>query len=216
MRVLISAEGNHVPDHHHMIVDGHGLLIDLEPFGGLGADPSVRTIEWDKGRTPGGELREFGIVTRYPGVPQTTDIQRFWELTPIQPYLDAHAALKKQHAADQAAFDASADAAAKVASTQQPAPDALAQVSEPQVPFEEAAAAHAAAGQAAFEKSKAELDAAVKAQVEAEAKAMVEAMAASAAKAAAEHAAIKAAAEADAAKARAALAPHQAFFDEAK
>ena len=46
MRVVIDNTGNHEPPGSSMVVDGHGMLVDLSPLGGLFADKSVSRIEW--------------------------------------------------------------------------------------------------------------------------------------------------------------------------
>lgn len=83
MRVLISAEGSHDPEGlHHIIVDGFGLLLDLNGIGSL-VDPTIRRVEWGPNMLENGS-REGGIITR-------TDGHRtpFQDRGALKPYLAA-------------------------------------------------------------------------------------------------------------------------------
>lgn len=111
-RVLISTEGEHDPPHHHMVVDGHGILIDLSPLGGLGADPSITRITWGPMVMPDGTVRDGGQVFRRGGVRQTTDTQRFFDLEQLRPFIEAHAARRKALREEQDAFVSQTERAA--------------------------------------------------------------------------------------------------------
>src|SRR6266851_274133 len=96
MRVLISAEGNHEPDLHYMIVDGHGLLVDLDGMQnsavdpGTLTDPTIRRVEWGP-QVVNGEMRECGVITRIDGSRQT-----FVERELLKPYIARYERRKKE------------------------------------------------------------------------------------------------------------------------
>lgn len=91
MRVLISGIGDHDPkDHHYMLVENHGFLIDLRGVKGTLVDPAITQVEWDV-LHKNGERREGGVITRRDGTKQT-----FFDKALIQPYIDAWKAKKAQ------------------------------------------------------------------------------------------------------------------------
>jgi hypothetical protein len=104
MRLSISCEGAHDcadnPNARwHMVVDGHGFLIDLDNVrnsivdpGSL-TDPSVRRVEWGPVRQ-GGEVREGGVITRQDGSQQT-----FFDRHLLNPYLALYEKRKAELAA---------------------------------------------------------------------------------------------------------------------
>lgn len=92
MRALISA-GDHDPKgHHHMVVDGHGLLLDLSgvqtPF--PLHDPTIVQTEWTLVQD-GTRSRPGGIITRQDGSKQV-----FYDEALLAPYLAAYRARRAQ------------------------------------------------------------------------------------------------------------------------
>lgn len=91
MRVLISAEGDHLgPDGEpvsagtvRMQVDGHSFLIDLSGVRGTLVDPTILRVEWGPA-VISGQPQECGFITRR-GVPP----QPFFDKDLLKPYLDA-------------------------------------------------------------------------------------------------------------------------------
>jgi len=84
MRVLISAEGGHDPvDHHYMVVDGHGFLVDLSKIAGRLLDPTILRVSWGP-QLDNGEMRNGGCIVRQDGTKQL-----FWDPELLKPYLDA-------------------------------------------------------------------------------------------------------------------------------
>jgi hypothetical protein len=47
MKVSVDCEGRHDPSWHYVVVDGHGVLVDLTGLGGPVGEPGVARIEWD-------------------------------------------------------------------------------------------------------------------------------------------------------------------------
>lgn len=87
MQVLISAEGEHDPKGHHlMVVDCYGFLIDLSGVQGSLVDPTITRVTWGM-QLDGTTLREGGIIYRQDG-----HQQHFWDRALLQPYLDAYEA----------------------------------------------------------------------------------------------------------------------------
>lgn len=82
MRVTITADGQHDPPAHHIVVDGHGLLLDLDGLGSL-VDPTIARVEWGPNALEGG-AREGGWIIR-------TDGHRtpFQDRGALKPYLAA-------------------------------------------------------------------------------------------------------------------------------
>lgn len=82
MRLLISAEGEHDPPGHHIVVGNFGLLLDLNGLGSL-VDATIRRVEWGPNMLENGS-REGGIITR-------TDGHRtpFQDRGALKPYLAA-------------------------------------------------------------------------------------------------------------------------------
>lgn len=95
MNVLISASGKHldaagarVP--HWMVVDNHGLLLDLSGVLGNLVDPTITAVTWGLQRD-GNDLREGGTIVRQDG-----HRQAFWDRGLIEPYLKAWKAKKAE------------------------------------------------------------------------------------------------------------------------
>lgn len=87
MRVLISAEGEHEPaGHHYMVVDNHGLLVDLSNVLGALHDPTIRRVEWGQVQD-GVQIRDGGTIIRQDG-----HRQLFFDLKALDPYLAAYKA----------------------------------------------------------------------------------------------------------------------------
>lgn len=107
MRVLISAEGENAPDLHHIIVDGFGLLLDLDGIGSL-VDPTIRRVEWGPNMLENGS-REGGIIMR-------TDGHRtpFSDRGALKPYLAAFAKRKAELEREQVEHDERVAAEQKV------------------------------------------------------------------------------------------------------
>lgn len=84
MNVLISNEGKHEPaGHHYMVVDGHGLLVDLSGVSGQLLDPTITRVTWGLQRD-GVEMKPGGTIVRQDGHKQV-----FWEAKLLEPYLEA-------------------------------------------------------------------------------------------------------------------------------
>lgn len=91
MRVLISAEGDHSPkDHQYMVVDNHGILIDLSKVDGNLIDPTISRVEWGM-RADGNVQREGGVIVRRDG-----GQQKFWDKAVLEPYLEAYYARRAE------------------------------------------------------------------------------------------------------------------------
>ncbi len=75
--------GDHVPPHPLMIVDGVGLQVDLSGVKGELWAPTVARIEYGMTHQPTG--RTFGRVVLKNGQGRT-----FWDVNLIQPYLAAY------------------------------------------------------------------------------------------------------------------------------
>ena len=84
MRVLISAEGQHDPPGQYMVVDGHGLLIDLTGVAGTLVDPTILRVEWGPSVITG-QPQEAGIITRRGEARQ----QPFYDKALLTPYINA-------------------------------------------------------------------------------------------------------------------------------
>lgn len=84
MSVVISNEGEHEPTGlHYMVVDNHGLLVDLSKIAGTLIDPTISRVTWGLQRD-GGQMREGGTIIRQDGSKQL-----FWDSELLKPYLDA-------------------------------------------------------------------------------------------------------------------------------
>ena len=88
MRVLISNEGDHEPKGTYMVVDSHGLMVDLSKIAGQLLDRSVTRITWEP-QIVNGESTEGGAIYRQDGGRQV-----FWDRDLLKPYLDAYQARK--------------------------------------------------------------------------------------------------------------------------
>lgn len=88
MRVSITA-GGHVPDLPFVIVNGHGMLIDLTGIGQLW-DPTVKSITWAPS-VKNGEMTEHGTIVLKNGTGRT-----FADPALMLPYLKAHKARKAE------------------------------------------------------------------------------------------------------------------------
>lgn len=92
MRVLISAEGEHSPDWHYVVVDGHGLLVDLDGMQNSAVDPASLTdptivrVTWGP-TIANGTASEAGEIVRQDGSRQT-----FFDRELLKPYLAAYQA----------------------------------------------------------------------------------------------------------------------------
>ena len=94
MRVLISAEGNHEPAGHHLIiVDGKATLVDLSGITGSLHDPSIARVEWGTVQD-GKEIRPGGRIVRTDG-----SVARFLDRSALMPYLNAFNAKMAEHEA---------------------------------------------------------------------------------------------------------------------
>jgi hypothetical protein len=84
MRVLISAEGNHEPAGHHLIVvDGKATLVDLSGVTGSLHDPSIARVEWGTVQD-GNEIKPGGTIVRTDG-----SRRPFFDRSALMPYLNA-------------------------------------------------------------------------------------------------------------------------------
>lgn len=91
MKVLITAEGNHEPKgHHFMVVDKHGVLLDLSNVQGSLHDPTIAKVTWGLIQD-GRQIREGGVITRVDGHRQV-----FFDQAPLAPYLEAYRARRAQ------------------------------------------------------------------------------------------------------------------------
>ena len=95
MRVMIDATGNHEPDLHYVVVDGHGLLVDLDGIRKSIVDPTSLTspdiarVEWGPGVGRNGGGLEGGIVTMVDGSQRP-----FFDRHLLTPYLACYQAQK--------------------------------------------------------------------------------------------------------------------------
>lgn len=97
MRALISAVGNHLPHgQHYMVVDGHGVLLDLSAVHGTLHGPTIHCTEWGLQRD-GTRMRHGGVIVRQNG-----QRQPFWDATLLAPYLLAFFNRRDAIAAEQA------------------------------------------------------------------------------------------------------------------
>ena len=99
MRVSITS-GSHTPDLDFMVVDRHGLLLDLSTVDGALWDPTITRVDWGP-VVVNGEQREGGMVYRQDG-----GRQPFWDAKALNPYLEAWRAAKAKAEGDQAAHEA--------------------------------------------------------------------------------------------------------------
>lgn len=91
MRVLISAEGSHEPaGQHYMVVDNHGLLLDLAAVQGALHDPTTARATWGS-VVMGGEMREGGQIVMRDGSKRA-----FFDRTALAPYLAAYKAKRDE------------------------------------------------------------------------------------------------------------------------
>jgi hypothetical protein len=103
MRVLISARWEHDPDHHYMMVDNRGMLIDLDGVRIHAIDPNsltapdVAEVSWGPSLI-GNEMREFGVIHKTDGTKKTFS-DREW----LKPYLAMFEAEWERRAAEQRA-----------------------------------------------------------------------------------------------------------------
>lgn len=92
MRVLISAEGDNSPDWHYVVVDGHGLLVDLDGIQNSPvdptslADPTIARVTWGP-VIRNGEAIEAGEIILVDG-----SVQTFFDRELLRPYLAAYEA----------------------------------------------------------------------------------------------------------------------------
>jgi hypothetical protein len=103
MQVSISS-GGHVPDLPYMVVDGHGLLLDLSKIEGQLLDRVVSKITWGP-VVINGENREGGMIQRQDGTRQP-----FWDVNLLTPYLKAWRAVRAMREQEQADYRAGAGA----------------------------------------------------------------------------------------------------------
>ena len=93
MRVLISAEGNHEPAGHHlMVVDGHATLVDLGSVVGSLHDAAIARVEWGT-VIDGKQIKPGGTITRVDG-----SRRPFFDRSALMPYLNAFNAKMAEHA----------------------------------------------------------------------------------------------------------------------
>lgn len=91
MRVLIDGTGKHLdaegkphaPGVVHMVVDGHGLIVDLSKIAGTLVDPTILKVTWGLQRD-GADQKFGGCIIRQDG-----SRQLFWDPELLKPYLDA-------------------------------------------------------------------------------------------------------------------------------
>lgn len=94
MKVSIYS-GEHEPAHSYMVVDNHGLLVDLSSLGGMFVDKSIQAIEW-RPVLEHETLRDRGDISRKGGVEQTSHTQRFYDFSVLQPALDLYNKRKQE------------------------------------------------------------------------------------------------------------------------
>lgn len=113
MRLEINCGGCHVPAHHHMIVDNHGVLVDLSAVrGGALDNPDVVKLEWDDALPRVDPRYAPGHMTVRPA--GAVDVARapFWDYGQIEPYLQAYHQRRDEIQAA-SAFDPRAEAEAQ-------------------------------------------------------------------------------------------------------
>src|SRR5262245_17748968 len=91
MTVLIDASGAHLDGDGkphpvgtvYMVVDSHGLLVDLSKISGTLVDPTITSVTWGP-QLDGTNMRHGGCILRQDG-----GRQLFWDSELLKPYLDA-------------------------------------------------------------------------------------------------------------------------------
>jgi hypothetical protein len=99
MQVSISS-GGHVPDLPYMVVDGHGMLVNLSNIEGELLDRVVSKVTWGP-IVVNGEAREGGTILRQDGTRQP-----FWDVNLLSPYLKAWRAVRAIREQEQADYRA--------------------------------------------------------------------------------------------------------------
>ena len=94
MKVTITS-GDHDPPHSFVVVDNHGLLVDLSGLGGMFIDKSIAAIEW-RPVLEGETTRDRGDISRKGGIEQTSYTQRFYDFAVLQPALDLYNKRKRE------------------------------------------------------------------------------------------------------------------------
>ena len=93
--MLINAPDEHNPGMHYMVVDNHGLLVDLRNMRNSAVDPSsltdptVAQVTWGPSIRDG-EMSESGTVTLVDGTRRT-----FFDKVLLRPYLAAFEARRR-------------------------------------------------------------------------------------------------------------------------
>ena len=87
MRVSIDFAGEHT-DHTgsrlpFMVVDRHGVLVDLSKVQGTLVDPTIARVEWGP-VVANGQQRDGGVIVRTDGSKQA-----FWDARVLAPYVKA-------------------------------------------------------------------------------------------------------------------------------
>lgn len=92
MRIVIEA-GDHEPKWHHVILDNHGMLVDLGGCPGPIADPLVFRIVWDDDMNDNGWR---GCIYRRTAGSNAIGEQRLADVRVIKPYVARYLARKAE------------------------------------------------------------------------------------------------------------------------